>query len=256
VDTRTNAWHMERDQARETRFQAVWAKELDSVFADVAPYYDNANQFASLGFLNWFLSNFMSIVDVAPGQRVLDVCAGTNAVGIALLSREPSLSVHAIDRSAHMQAVGKQRAAARGFHIDSTIGDVQKLPFPDNHFDVVTLQWATRHLPVMRVFSEIERVLKPGGHFFHCDMLPPANPVIRRLYYFYLHACLNLTALFYRSGSAAHNCKKYFVEAIEMFYTADEMSHVLRANGFIDVSAKTVFGGMIGFHRGMKPRED
>jgi hypothetical protein len=34
------------------------------------------------------------------------------------------------------------------------------------------------------------------------------------------------------------------------------MSDVLRANGFIDVSAKTVFGGMIGFHRGMKPRED
>ena len=48
---------------------------------------------------------------------MLDVCAGTNAVGIALLAREPSLDVHAMDRSAEMQAVGQERAHARGFHI-------------------------------------------------------------------------------------------------------------------------------------------
>jgi demethylmenaquinone methyltransferase / 2-methoxy-6-polyprenyl-1,4-benzoquinol methylase len=254
VDTRTNSPHSERDQERAVRFNQVWSKELNRVFADVAPYYDRANQVASFGFLNWFLRNFMSIVDVSPEQRVLDVCAGTNAVGIALLEREPTLKIHAMDRSAEMQAVGKQRAAAKGFHIDSTIGDVQNLPFPDNHFDVVTLQWATRHLPVMRVFSEIERVLKPGGHFFHCDMLPPANPVIRKLYYIYLHGCLNLTAFLYGSGSAAHGCKKYFVDAIEMFYTADELEDVFRTSGFVQVSSKTVFGGMIGFHRGIKPK--
>ena len=41
--------------------------------------------------------------------------------------------------------------------IHSVIGDVHKLPFPDNHFDVVTLQWATRHLRVKQVFDEIRR---------------------------------------------------------------------------------------------------
>ena len=51
-----------------------------------------------------------------PGERVLDVCAGTSAIGIALLKREPTLEVHAIDRSAAMQEVGRQRADALGFH--------------------------------------------------------------------------------------------------------------------------------------------
>ena len=124
-----------RELVREERFNTIWTQELNKVFADVAPYYDRANYVASLGLWNWFLDSFMSTIEVQPNQRVLDVCAGTNAIGIALLRREPSLEVHAIDRSAEMQDVGRQRAAACGFHIHSVIGDVHELPFPDNHFD-------------------------------------------------------------------------------------------------------------------------
>ncbi len=43
---------------------------------------------------------------------VADVCAGSNAIGIAPSRREPMLGVHAMDRSAAMQAVGRQRATA------------------------------------------------------------------------------------------------------------------------------------------------
>src|SRR5512135_1548299 len=102
-----------REALREQRFSTVWTNDLNDVFADVAPYYDRANYIASLGLWGWFLRSFMATVDVKPGQRVLDVCAGTNAIGIALLEREPSLQVHAIDRSAEMQEVGRQRAASR-----------------------------------------------------------------------------------------------------------------------------------------------
>src|SRR5450631_2136457 len=91
-----------REQAREQNFSTIWSHQLNEVFADVAPYYDRANNVASLGLWNSFLNKFMSIIELQPGQRVLDVCAGTNAVGIALLKREPSLEVHAIDRSVEM----------------------------------------------------------------------------------------------------------------------------------------------------------
>ena len=242
-----------REALREQRFNNVWTNDLNEVFADVAPYYDRANYIASLGLWGWFLRSFMATVDVKPGQRVLDVCAGTNAIGIALLEREPSLQVHAIDRSAEMQEVGRQRAAARGFTISSTIGDVHELPFPDNHFDVVTLQFASRHLRVKRVFSEILRVLKPGGHFHHCDMLRPRSRVVETLYYSYLRMCLAFTGLLFRSGPAALNCKKYFINALEMFYSADELSVVLRELGYVDVRASTVLYGMLGFHRAVKP---
>jgi demethylmenaquinone methyltransferase / 2-methoxy-6-polyprenyl-1,4-benzoquinol methylase len=152
-----------------------------------------------------------------------------------------------------MQEVGRQRALALGFHIDSVIGDVHVLPFPDNHFDVVTLQFASRHLRVQDVFTEIHRVLKPGGRFFHSDMLRPANPRVERLYYAYLRACLSLTSLLFRSNSAAKSLRAYFIDALEMFYSANELSGVLRELGFRDVSSKTLLAGMIGFHRAVKP---
>ena len=76
------------------------------------------------------------------------MCAGTNAIGIELLGRDPSLKIIAIDRSVAMQKVGNHRAQSKGFNIESTIGDVHHLPFPDNYFDIVTLQFATRHLKV------------------------------------------------------------------------------------------------------------
>ena len=242
-----------REIAREERFNAVWTQELNDVFADVAPYYDRANYIASLGLWGWFLRQFMNTVDIRPGERVLDVCAGTNAIGIALLRREPTLEVHAIDRSAAMQEVGRRNAEALGMRIRSVIDDVHTLPYPDNTFDVVTLQFASRHLRIRRVASEIRRVLKPGGRFYHCDMLRPGNRVVERLYYTYLRFCLWFTGFLFRSGPAALNCKKYFIQALQMFYTPQELSDMLEDVGFRDVTAKTVFSGMLGFHRAVKP---
>ena len=242
-----------REIAREERFNAVWTQELNDVFADVAPYYDRANYIASLGLWGWFLRQFMNTVDIRPDERVLDVCAGTNAIGIALLRREPTLEVHAIDRSAAMQEVGRRNAEALGMRIRSVIDDVHTLPYPDNTFDVVTLQFASRHLRIRRVASEIRRVLKPGGRFYHCDMLRPGNRIVERLYYTYLRFCLWFTGFLFRSGPAALNCKKYFIQALQMFYTPQELSDMLEDVGFRDVTAKTVFSGMLGFHRAVKP---
>lgn len=244
-----------REVAREERFNTVWTKELNTVFADVAPYYDVANYVASLGLWGHFLRRFMATVDINPNEKVLDVCAGTNAVGIALLERERTLSVHAIDRSAEMQEVGRQRAEKRGLRIQSTIDDVHTLPFPDNSFDVVTLQFASRHLKIRRVTEEVLRVLKPGGRFYHSDMLRPGNPIVEKLYYAYLRFCLWFTGLAFRSGPAALNCKAYFIQALKMFYSPEEFTELLQNVGFRDVTVSTVFFGMLGFHRAVKPRD-
>lgn len=241
-----------QEGVREQEFTQVWTENLDDVFEDVAKYYDRANYVASLGLWSWFRNRFLATMQLNSGQRALDVCAGTNAIGIALLRKQPDLEVHAMDRSQAMQEVGCKAAEAQGMKIESVIGDVHELPFPDNHFDIVTLQYASRHLRIMNVCYEIKRVLKPGGHFYHCDMLRPDNKIVEWSYYTYLRACLTITAWIFRSGSAALDCRDYFIETLRMFYSADELSQLFRQVGFQDVSSKTVLAGMVGFHKAVK----
>ena len=104
-----------RERQRHHEFSIILKGRLDAVFADIAPYYDFANNLASLGLCNWWRQRFDSFVEVAPGDRLLDVCAGTNAVGIGLLQRQPNLKVFALDRNAAMQLVSGDNARSLGF---------------------------------------------------------------------------------------------------------------------------------------------
>jgi demethylmenaquinone methyltransferase/2-methoxy-6-polyprenyl-1,4-benzoquinol methylase len=242
-----------REGARKFAFSKIWGDELHDVFSDVAPYYDVASNVASLGLCKTWRRKFLNAIEIRPDDEVLDLCAGTNAVGIGLLRREPSARVRSFDRSAAMQEVGGKLARAQGFEIESHIGDAHRLPFPDASFDIVTLQWASRHLRVVEVFSEVRRVLKPGGTFYHCDMLRPENCIVRALYSAYLKSCVSATALIFRSGSAAWSCRDYFVQAIEMFYSTRELTELLIHLGFSPVGSEDAAGGFMALHRAKKP---
>ncbi len=245
--------YLRREEARRTAFEAIWNDDIDEVFRDVAPYYDRANTYATLGRLDNLRAHFIATIALKPGDKVLDVCAGTNVIGIDLLKRQPDLRLQAIDRSRAMQDVGGREARRLGLTIDSVIGDVHRLPFADNSFDAVTLQWATRHLRVIDVFSEIKRVLRPGGAFYHCDMLRPANRMIERIYCVYLDVCVDLVSRAFGSSAAARRCRRYFTDAIRLFYSSEELSSLLSDLGFRDVVGKPVLWGTVAFHRARKP---
>ncbi|GAB4511955.1 MAG: bifunctional demethylmenaquinone methyltransferase/2-methoxy-6-polyprenyl-1,4-benzoquinol methylase UbiE [Sulfuricaulis sp.] len=243
-----------KEHAREKAFEPIWSNELDAVFSDVARYYDRANVFATFGLLNRLRDRFISTMDIQPGHKVLDVCAGTNVIGISLLKRQPGLDIYAVDRSVAMQEVGQHRAECHGFRIKPFISDVHRLPFPDNYFDVVTLQWATRHLRVIEVFSEINRVLKPGGQFHHCDMLRPSNRLVEEIYYLYLKIIMGIIPRVFRSGPASLKCRNYFIEAIRLFYSTEELSALLADLGFSHITGHSVLGGTVGIHKARKPQ--
>jgi demethylmenaquinone methyltransferase / 2-methoxy-6-polyprenyl-1,4-benzoquinol methylase len=247
--------YAERETKRSRAFEKIWGEVINDVFADVAKYYDRANVFATLGLIDPLRRCFIDTMALRPHEKVLDVCAGTNVIGIDLLRREPTLEVHAMDRSAAMQEVGGARAQALGLKVHSHIGDVHRLPFPDGHFDVVTLQWATRHLRAARVVAEIHRVLKPGGRFYHCDMLRPANRLIEEAYCLYLTACVGLVSWAFRSAPAALSCRRYFVDAIRLFYSTEEFSELLRQHGFTGVVGRSVLFGTVAYHSAIKPKE-
>jgi len=242
-----------REEVRQQNFNEIWEEKLEPAFVDIAKYYDWANYVASLGLWSWFRKLFLDTIELKPGYKALDVCAGTNAIGIAMLKKEPGITVDAIDRSAAMQEAGRISAEKKGLTITSHIQDVHKLPFPDNSFDVATIQYASRHLRLLDVFSEVHRVLKPGGYFYHCDMLRPANKIVENLYYMYLKACLAGTAFVAGSNEDSKPLKKYFIEAIRDFYSAEELEAMFKHLGYVNTSHKTVFMGMLAFHKSQKP---
>lgn len=243
----------QRETHRRSLFSHTWHELIPRVFADVPKYYRIGNVIASVGLWELWVWQFIRTIRLEPGYRALDVCAGTNDVGIRLLRKQPDISVTAIDRSQEMQEEGQKRAQRYGVSIDSVIHDVHQLPFPDGSFDVVTLQAASRHLQLDKVLPEILRVLKPGGSFYHCDMLKPPSPIVRWLYLQFLRLSVAWTALVFESTDASRSCCEYFKDAISHFYSPAELSDVLRLVGFTDVSCKTsIWGGMVGYHKAVR----
>ncbi len=243
----------QREQNRVSLFSQAWSQCVPKVFEDVPRYYRPGNIVASLGLWELWVWQFVRTITLQPQSKVLDVCAGTNSVGIRLLNKRRDILVTAIDRSKEMQEQGARDAARAGLHIESVIQDVHHLPFPDNSFDVVTLQAASRHLQLDKVLPEIQRVLKPGGWFYHCDMLKPSSRPVEWLYLHYLRFSLAMTALIFGSSPASRSCEKYFVAAIQHFYTPEELSSILHLLGFTNVKGeKSIWGGMVGFHRAQK----
>lgn len=243
-----------RERHRRSLFSNVWSHSVPQVFKDVPRYYRFGNIVASLGLWELWVWQFVKTIELQPHYKALDVCGGTNDIGVRLLKKEPGVSVTAIDRSQEMQEEGQRRAEKNGLRITSVIHDVHALPFPDHSFDVVTLQAASRHLQLDKVLPEILRVLKPGGFLYHCDMLKPSHPLVEWFYLRFLRISIFLTALLFGSTEASRQCGGYFSDAIAQFYTPEELSGVLKHVGFSTVACKkSIWGGMVGFHKAQKP---
>lgn len=250
----TEAGFEQREHRRRSLFSHTWEALIPDVFKDVPRYYRLGNVVASFGLWEVWVWQFVGTMDLPPGAKVLDVCAGTNDIGIRLLRKRPDLAVTAIDRSGEMQEEGQRRARSYGVHIDSVVDDVHTLPFPDASFDAVTLQAASRHLQLDKVLPEIRRILKPGGTFYHCDMLKPKSRLVERLYLMFLHFSVAWTAVIFRSTATSRQCRDYFKHAIANFYTAEELSEVFRLVGFADIRCKkSLWGGMVAFHASRRP---
>src|SRR5476649_1309152 len=92
-----------QEDHRRALFARTWVESIPRVFEDVPKYYRNGNIVASFGLWELWVWQFVRTITLEPGYKVLDVCAGTNDVGVRLLKKQPGISVTAIDRSREMQ---------------------------------------------------------------------------------------------------------------------------------------------------------
>lgn len=106
-------------------------------------------------------------LELAPGERVLEVGCGVGAVLGELAAAEPTLQLTGLDRSAEQVAGARQHLDARGVQASLIQGDALALPFADGSFDRVVMVWVLEHLtnePMrLAALREARRVLRPGG---------------------------------------------------------------------------------------------
>ena len=246
---------LRKEDLRSHLFGDVWRKLIPEVFRDVPTYYDRGNAVASLGSCAWWSNTFAAAIKrhLPHGAKVLDVCSGTHDIPLRLLNLDPTLDVHSVDGSPHMTAEGQRRASERNLTINAQVCDAHVLPFEDNSFDAVTLQFASRHLEIVKVFREIHRVLKPGGIFCHNDMLRPSSRVVEVPYLAFIRFSVWFTALLFGSSAESKKCVGYFADAIHHFYKPRELTEVLEGIGFADVESDSFLTGVMSYHISRKP---
>jgi demethylmenaquinone methyltransferase/2-methoxy-6-polyprenyl-1,4-benzoquinol methylase/phosphoethanolamine N-methyltransferase len=139
-----------------------------------ARFYDLGTWLLTFGREPGIRKMTIELAEIKKGERVLDVGCGTGTLTIAAMRQTaPTGEVHGIDPSAEMIGVARQKAAKAGVDARFHTAVMEKLPFPDGHFDLVLSSLMLHHLPadVKRAgFAELNRVLKPGGRFLAVDI--------------------------------------------------------------------------------------
>lgn len=215
------------------------------MFDDVAPRYDLANDILSLGQARLWRKVVVEAVDAVPGQRVLDLAAGTGT------SSEPyadaGIDVVACDFSLGMLEVGKRRRP----DIDFVAGDATNLPFADDSFDAVTISFGLRNVSEpKKALAEMLRVTKPGGRLVLCEFSHPTFAPFRTVYTEYLMRALPTVARKVTSNPAAY---VYLAESIRAWPNQEGMAGWVAEAGWQNCRYRNLSGGIVAVHRATKP---
>jgi 2-polyprenyl-3-methyl-5-hydroxy-6-metoxy-1,4-benzoquinol methylase len=96
------------------------------------------------------------------GKKILDAGCGPGTYGLMLAQQ--GNEVTGVEIAPGGVIIANERAKQKGVTFKAQVGDLEKLPFPDNTFDVCYCGWVLHHFPDISVaISELVRVLKPGG---------------------------------------------------------------------------------------------
>lgn len=215
------------------------------MFDDVAKHYDRTNALLSGGNAYIWRHATVRAVDPQPGERILDIAAGTGTSSAAMA--RSGARVVAADFSPGMIAEGRKRHS----NIEFIEADAEKLPFGDNEFDAVTISFGLRNINDPKAaLAEMYRVLKPGGRLVICEFSKPPRALLRTGYWAYLKYVMPTIAVAASSNPAAY---RYLVDSIKAWPDQGQLSQWIRGAGFIRVAYRNFTVGVVALHRGRKP---
>jgi demethylmenaquinone methyltransferase/2-methoxy-6-polyprenyl-1,4-benzoquinol methylase len=243
----------------QTRFGLRSVRELEKVaavrrhFNRVAPKYDFMNSLLSFGIQHVWKRGAIRMLDLRPGQRVLDVCGGTGDLAIQASRRVGQRGQVVIyDINWRMIAAGRPKIDPfpELANIDYVQGDAEVISFPDNRFDAAMVGFGIRNLThLKRGFAEMHRVLKPGGKILCLEFSRPINPLFRSLYDFYSFNVMPLLGELLAGSAESYAC---LPETIRMFPLPEELVSMFEQLGFEHVTYRSFTNGIAVAHLGVK----
>lgn len=221
--------------------------DVAAMFDQVSTHYDRTNAVLSVGNAALWRVATTRAVAPQPGERILDVAAGTGTSSVALT--RTGAHVVAADFSEGMIRVGRQRQAGNP-NVEFVQADATALPFGDNEFDAVTISFGLRNIvQPQKALAEFYRVTKPGGRVVICEFSTPPVPLIRTSYFAYLRHVMPAVVKLASSNAEAYD---YLGESIAAWPDQKTLSGWLREAGYTNVAYRNLTFGIVALHRGVK----
>jgi len=215
------------------------------MFDGVAERYDITNDVLSLGQTRLWRRAVARAVDARPGQRVLDLAAGTGSSSLPFAAA--GADVVACDFSLGMLRVGKRSHP----DLDLLAGDALRLPFADEVFDAVTISFGLRNVSdVDAALVEMARVTRPGGRLVVCEFSHPVWRPFRTVYSGYLMGALPGVA---RRVSSNPDAYVYLAESIRAWPDQAGLAARIGGAGWADVAWSDLTYGIVALHRARRP---
>jgi demethylmenaquinone methyltransferase/2-methoxy-6-polyprenyl-1,4-benzoquinol methylase len=226
------------------------ARRVRSVFDSVAPKYDVMNDLMSMGLHRAWKAYTVLVANVKEGQQVLDIAGGTGDLSLAFAPKVGATGrvVHT-DINEAMLREGRNRLLDAGVCLPTLVCDAEHLPFPDGHFDLVTVAFGLRNMTHKdAALREMNRVLKPGGKLLVLEFSKVARP-LEKIYDWYSFKVLPKIGKLVANDDASY---QYLAESIRMHPSQEELKTLMRHSGFGHVDYHNMSGGVVALHVGIK----
>lgn len=220
--------------------------EIQAIFNQIAPVYDQLNDALSLGLHRVWKQMAVSWCNPQLGDHGLDVCCGSGDLARLLARRvAPTGQVTGLDFSAAQLAIAQQRTAqcVQSLSVKWVEGDALALPFEANQFDVATMGYGLRNVvDIPASLRELHRVLKPGATVAILDFHRPDSLAMQAFQQWYLEHLVIPTA----EQFGLKDQYAYLVPSLERFPNGRSQVRLAKAAGFQTVTHYAIASGMMG----------